>query len=228
MRPDVGSLCRIEALADGVFGFAMTIIVLQIAVPRGPETALWRELCALVPTLLTYALAFITLGALWFGNRTQSEFILRANHTLVWMSLGMLGLVVLVPFSAALLSSYPLSRAAVFVYGAHLTIVFAVHGSIWMYASHRPELLRVGITAGYRREARLLSFLPAIGYAVATALGALHPVLGLVGYLLVPAPLVAGTFYRWLAVVHARSADALPGSSLLARAARARSPIKGF
>ena len=211
MRPDVGSLRRLEALTDGVFAIVMTLIVLQIGVPRGPEAALWRELRALVPTLLTYALTFITLGALWFGNRTQSEFILRANHTLVWMSLGMLGLVALVPFSAALLASYPSSRPAVLVYGAHLTIVFAAHGSIWLYASTQPELLRDGVTTDYRRKARLPSFLPAIGYAAATALGALHPVLGLVGYLLVPVPLVAGLFYRWLAVVHARSADVPSG-----------------
>jgi uncharacterized membrane protein len=210
MRPDLGSLRRIEALVDGVFAMMMTVIVLQIAVPRGPEAALWHDLRALVPTLLTYALTFITLGALWFGNRTQSEFILRANHTLVWLSLGMVGLVALVPFSAALLAANHSSRTAVVIYGAHLTMVFAAHGLIWLYASLRPELLREGVTAAYRRKARLPSFLPAIGYAVATALGALDPIAGLVGYVLMPVPLVAGTFYRWLAVVHAR-ANAMPG-----------------
>ena len=204
-RPDVGSPRRLETLTDGVFSIVMTLIVLQIAVPRGPEAQLLGQLAKLLPTLVTYALTFVTLGALWFGNRTQGEFIERADHTLVWLTLLMLGFVALIPFSAALLAAFPVSRIAVVVYGVHLSVVFVVHGSLWTYVSRRPWLLREGVSESYRRRARVASFLPAIGYAIPTVIGAVAPLAGLVGFLLVPVPLVAGVFYRWLARIHAES-----------------------
>src|ERR1700744_1559601 len=98
--PGVGSPKRIETLSDGVFAIVMTLIVLQIAVPGGPVQELGGELRALVPTILAYALTFLTLGTLWFGNRTQSELIRRADHPMVWLTLLMLLIVALVPFSA--------------------------------------------------------------------------------------------------------------------------------
>ena len=204
-RPDIGPSSRIELLTDAIFGIVMTLIVLNIAVPRGPESELPAQLGHLVPTFLTYALTFVTLGALWFGNRTQGGFIERADHPFVWLTLLMLGLLALVPFSAAFLGDFPLSRIAVIFFGAHLTVVFALHGSLWLYASFRPWLLRGGVTEAYRRRSRLPAFLPAIGYAVATMLGAIVPLAGLIGFLVVPIPLVTGIYYRRLASIERRA-----------------------
>lgn len=179
----------------------MTLIVLEIAVPQGPESHLPAQLDALIPTFLTYALTFTTLGSLWFGNRTQGRFIRRADHPLVWLTLFMLGLIALVPFSTGFLARFPLSRVAVLFFGVHLFLVFTLHGSLWLYASFRPWLLRDGVTLAYRRRSRLLAFLPAIGYAVATGIGTLFPLAGLIGFMLVPLPIVSGLYYRGLARV---------------------------
>lgn len=198
-RPDLGSSRRVELLTDAIFGIVMTLIVIEIGVPEGPAGELGDQLRDLVPTFLVYGLTFVTLGALWFGNRTQGEQIERADHPYVWLTLTMLGFLALVPFSAGLLGDFPLQRLAVVLFGMHLTLVFALHGSLWLYASARPWLLRPDLSEAYRRRSRLVAFLPAIGYAVATLLGAAVPLVGLVGYLLVPVPLVSGLYYRGLA-----------------------------
>lgn len=198
-RPGVGSYRRVELLTDAVFAIVMTLLVLEIAIPEGPAAELGDELTALVPTLLTYALTFITIGTLWFGNRTQGEYLERADHPLVWLTLLMLGILALVPFSAGLLGRYPTTELAVVVYGIHLTVVFAVHGCLWLYASLHPWLLRPGLPAGYLRRARVWSFFPAFGYALFTIVGAFAPVAGLIGFLVVPIPFVAGLYYRGLA-----------------------------
>ena len=203
--PGTGSPRRVEMLTDGVFAIVMTLIVLQIAIPSGPVDQLWHDLTKLVPTLLAYGLTFITLGALWFGNRTQSEFIRRADHPLVWLTLLMLGLVALVPFSAALLGRYPTAKVAVVVYGVHLTLVYAIHGCLWLYVSIRPSLLREGVSTTYRKWSRLAAFAPAVGYGIATGLGAVAPLAGLIGYLVVPIPFVTGLYYRGLASIYRRS-----------------------
>jgi uncharacterized membrane protein len=111
----------------------------------------------------------------------------------------MLLIVALVPFSAGLLGRYPTARVAVVVYGLHRTLVFAVHGCLWLYASFRPELLRNGISACYLKWSRPAAFAAAAGYAIATGLGALDPLAGLIGYLVVPIPFVTGLYYRGLA-----------------------------
>lgn len=198
-RPGIGSLNRLAGLTDAVFAIVMTLIVIKIAVPSGPEHLLLGQLQRLVPTLLTYGVTFVTLGALWFGNRTQGELIRRADHPFVWLTLLMVGLVALIPFSADLLSSFPTSRIGVVVFGVHLTVVFFVHGCLWLYVSFRPWLLRQGVTDAYRRRARLPALLPALGYAAATLLGAFVPLAGLIGFLIVPVPLISGLFYRGLA-----------------------------
>ena len=203
--PGVGSPRRLEMLTDGVFAIVMTLIVLQIAIPTGPATQLPQDLAKLVPTLLVYALTFVTLGTLWFGNRTQSEFVSKADHPLVWLTLLMLLFVALVPFSAGLIGRYPDSRVAVVLYGVHLTVVFTLHACLWLYVSLRPQLLREGLTARYLKWSRLAAFAAAIGYAVATGLGAIAPLAGLIGFLVVPIPFVTGLYYRGLAGIDRKS-----------------------
>ncbi|MDQ1552105.1 MAG: potassium channel family protein [Actinomycetota bacterium] len=203
--PGVGSPRRLEMLTDGVFAIVMTLIVLQIAIPRGPAAQLPQDLANLVPTLLVYALTFVTLGTLWFGNRTQSEFVSKADHPLVWLTLLMLLFVALVPFSAGLIGRYPDSRVAVVLYGVHLTVVFTLHACLWLYVSLRPRLLREGLTARYLKWSRLAAFAAAIGYAIATGLGAIAPLAGLIGFLVVPIPFVTGLYYRGLASIDRKS-----------------------
>jgi uncharacterized membrane protein len=197
--PGLGSPRRLENLTDGVFAIVMTLIVLQIAIPTGPAVHLPQDLAKLVPTVLAYALTFVTLGGLWFGNRTQSESISKADHPLVWLTLLMLLFVALVPFSTGLIGRYPESRVAVVLYGVHLTVVFILHACLWLYASYHPRLLREGLTARYLAGSRVASFAAASGYAIATGLGAINPLAGLIGYLVVPIPFVTGVYYRGLA-----------------------------
>jgi uncharacterized membrane protein len=198
-RPGIGSPRRVEGLSDGVFAIVMTLIVLQVAVPRGSSSELPGELVRIVPTLLIYVLTFVTLGFLWFGNRTQSELIAHADHPLVWLNLLFLLLVAMIPFTAALLGEHPGDRLAVILYAGHLTLTSLAHALCWIYASWHPELLRAGVSAGYRRTSRWFSLAPAAGYALTSLIGAIFPLAGLIVAALVPLPFVTGIYYRALA-----------------------------
>jgi uncharacterized membrane protein len=198
-RPGRGSTRRMEALSDAVFAIVMTLIVLEVHVPTGPPSKLPEQFLEATPTLLTYALTFITVGVLWFGNRTQSELLIAADHPLVWLNLLFLGLVALIPFSSALLARNPTTSFAVVEYGAHLTAASLAHALCWVYASHRPELIRVGISHRYLRFSRAATFLLAAFYAVGAAIGAAFPIVGLIVFLAAPIPFISGLYYRQLA-----------------------------
>ena len=69
------SVERLAALSDGIFGVAMTLLLLQLNVPDPhvvtTESALLHALARMTPDLLVYLMSFITLGIFWVGQQAQ-------------------------------------------------------------------------------------------------------------------------------------------------------------
>jgi uncharacterized membrane protein len=63
------SAARLDALSDGIFGVAMTLLVLELRLPDDFNPAdgqeLLKALLALWPKFLPYALSFLVLGLRW-------------------------------------------------------------------------------------------------------------------------------------------------------------------
>ena len=118
---------RIEALTDGVFAVAMTLLVLDIKVPELQQPLATAELplklVALWPKFLSYTISFVILGVYWVGHHVQLSFIRRADRPLLWINILFLLWVALVPFSTALLSEYSNTRLAIAIYGANLIAI---------------------------------------------------------------------------------------------------------
>src|SRR5215468_909030 len=81
---------RIEALTDGVFAVAMTLLVLDIKVPELEQALSSAELpfrlLALWPKFLSYAISFVILGVYWVGHHLQLSFIRSADRPLLWIT----------------------------------------------------------------------------------------------------------------------------------------------
>jgi len=83
---------RLEAFSDGVIAIIITIMVLELKVPRGTELA---DLRPLAPVFLSYVLSFVYVGIYWnnhhhllHATRHVDGRILWANlHLLFWLSL---------------------------------------------------------------------------------------------------------------------------------------------
>src|SRR5215470_5668536 len=91
---------RIEALSDGIFAVAMTLLVLDIKPPAVMQaTALPRELLALWPRCLSYVVSFLMLGIYWVGQHNQFHLIRWADRTLLWINVVFLMAISFVPFS---------------------------------------------------------------------------------------------------------------------------------
>ena len=130
---------RIEALADGIFAVAMTILVLELHVPDlGPVTSEARLLSALrslVPKALSFGSGFIILGTLWIGHRFQFHYIRRSNRAILWINLAFLMTISFLPFVVALIGTYGAMRGTCILYGT--TLVFALTCLLvqWLYAA---------------------------------------------------------------------------------------------
>jgi uncharacterized membrane protein len=130
---------RIEALADGIFAVAMTILVLELHVPElGPvasEARLLSALGNLVPKALSFVSGFVILGTLWIGHRYQFHYIRCSNRAILWINLVFLLAISFLPFVVALLGTYGAMRVTCILYGAALVVAMTCLLVQWLYAA---------------------------------------------------------------------------------------------
>ena len=181
---------RIEALTDGVFAVAMTLLVLDIKVPELEQSLSSGELpfrlLALWPKFLTYAISFVILGVYWVGHHMQLSFIRSADRPLLWINILFLLWVALVPFSTALLSEYTKHRLAIAVYGANLIAIGLTLALHWRYATAGTRHVDPNTHPGLVRAAMARTLMGPLLYLIAIALSFLSTELSLVMYALVP------------------------------------------
>lgn len=185
---------RIEALSDGVFSIAMTLLVLKLEVPEHHHSneEMLRQLLELQPQFVSYVVTFLIAGGFWFLHHLTFHFIRHVNTFLVWVNLLFLMFVSLLPFSAGLLGHllvHPVSQ--VFYIGNQLTIALLLNVH-WQYA------LRKGFTGdeGPGDKSRL-SF--RIGHAAAIFLSCLVTAIFLPAYTWVTffVVLIGGVIVEW-------------------------------
>jgi uncharacterized membrane protein len=178
---------RIEALSDGIFAVAMTLLVLDIKPPAVLEAAaLPRELLALWPRCLSYAVSFLMLGIYWVGQHNQFHLIRCADRTLLWINIVFLMTTSFVPFSTALLSAYPLWPSAQAVYGANLIAIGLVLLWHWMYATQRHRLVDPELDDRMIRFVIRRILIGPVLFTLAIALSSLSAVASLALYVVAP------------------------------------------
>ena len=132
------SLERLSALSDGLFAFAMTLLVLDIRVPPieaiHGEGDLWRALLGLAPRVGMYLMSFLTLGIFWLGQQTQIQFLARGDRNLAWLHVSFLAAIALLPFSTGLLAEFMAFRVALLVYWFNILLIGVALYFTWSYA----------------------------------------------------------------------------------------------
>jgi uncharacterized membrane protein len=153
------SNARIHGLSDGIFGVAMTLLVLEIAVPAADlsHDAIVTLLTHELPKILVYAMSFIILGTYWVGHAIQFHYIIRADRPLMVRTVVFLLFVTFVPFSTAFLGNHHEDRLAIAVYCANLalcglanvaTLAHATKDPLMLHAAMDKRIFR-GITASF-------------------------------------------------------------------------------
>lgn len=119
---------RLDALTDGIFAFAMTLLVLELHLPDLPvkdSAALIADLAALWQKYLAYLISFFVLAAHW-----RSSIELRRVETISPEALGWamlyLFFVTSIPFSTNVVGLHGDLPPAVWLYAANLIIASAL------------------------------------------------------------------------------------------------------
>jgi uncharacterized membrane protein len=184
--PRVMRTGRLEAFSDGVLAIAITILVLEIGVPPGSTAHLLEAVREQWPSYLAYVVSFSTIGVMWLGHSTITEYMRAANSVFARLNLVFLLTVCFLPFPTRLLaeafSSTDAERVAATIYGLNLIAANAMLWVLWRYAN-RAGLVR---TDAEDAEVRLLTrrLTPSLGgYLALLLLGLLLPLVAVLGYL---------------------------------------------
>jgi uncharacterized membrane protein len=134
---------RLEALSDGIFAVAMTLLVIELKVPdHGIRTsaALASAVLGQLPTFVAWAISFFVLAIFWTTHSRLFHFVGRVDEPMTWLMVAYLALVSLMPFSSALAGEYAGVSFAQIVYSAHMILLSTFSLLLVRYLCGHPEL----------------------------------------------------------------------------------------
>ncbi|HET7563130.1 MAG TPA: TMEM175 family protein [Rhodanobacteraceae bacterium] len=168
-----------EAFTDGVIAVIITIMVLELRLPR---EATWHALLADFPVFLSYVLSFAYVGIYWNNHHHMMQAVKHVSGKVLWANLFLLFWLSLFPFTTRWLNeAHPIPAAVpTAVYG----IVLLLAALAWI------PLLRTLIAANGGHQSELgealkgdwKTIVSPIAYVVGIVLAFFEPILSCVIY----------------------------------------------
>jgi len=183
---------RIEALTDGIFAVAMTLLVLDIKPPVHlrfeTSEALIDHLSVLEHSFVMYAISFVVLAMFWLGHHLQFHFVRHVDRRLLWINLAFLLLAVVVPFSTNLVGDHGHLQLPVVLYAVNLLVLTLLLFLQLRHLAARPHLIAPDLTpeavANLHRQLLLFGVVPVVSIAASFY----SPRLGMYLYALLAVP----------------------------------------
>jgi len=117
---------RIEALVDGIFAVAMTLLVIELKLPEHVQATSSAELLHvlgdLAPTFGSWIISFLVLAIFWVGNHRLYSYVRHVDGPLLCYTILMLAGASLLPFASAVNGRF-LSQLAQAVYAIVMSVM---------------------------------------------------------------------------------------------------------
>jgi len=131
---------RIEAFSDGVYAIAVTLLVLEIHVPKledvdkvgGLATALMHQW----PGYVSYMISFLSILIMWINHHKLFQLVRRKDHNLMVLNGLLLMGITLIPWPTALLADYlltPYAKTAAVVYAGSYLLIAVFYNRLWRH-----------------------------------------------------------------------------------------------
>jgi uncharacterized membrane protein len=138
---------RVEAFSDGVIAIAITLLILEIKVPRAEEIAsvgLWAKLLGLWPSFLAFVTSFGTILVMWVNHHRIFRLVRIPDYPFLYWNGFLLLTITFVPYPTALLAQYlvgPEAAVATAVYAGTFVITALAFNGLWGHLRKHPRLL---------------------------------------------------------------------------------------
>ncbi len=156
---------RVAFFSDAVFAIAMTLLVIDIAVPElahPTEGGLAAAVLGQWQKFMAYGISFIVIAINWNGHHRKFSVLRRVDGTLIAINLLLLFFIAFLPYPTSLFSAYPGMITSVVFYAAVVSIISLVQYWMWSY-SYRKGMLDTAIDVDvYRLIRRNLLVVPVV------------------------------------------------------------------
>ena len=156
---------RLEAFSDGVIAVIITIMVLDMKVPRGARL---DDLVELVPVFLSYVLSYLYVGIYWNNHHHMLHTVRQVTGSILWANLHLLFWLSLIPFTTAWMAENRFATWPTFAYGLVLLLAAVAYYGLQtcVIRRHGPDSL-LAKAVGFDLKGKIS---PAL-YLAAMALG---------------------------------------------------------
>jgi uncharacterized membrane protein len=156
---------RLEAFSDGVIAILITILMLELKVPKGVDLEALRSMG---PMFSTYALSFVFVGIYWNNHHHMLQTATRINGKILWANMHLLFWLSLVPFTTAWLGENPSASLPTATYG----FVLLTSGLAYFFLQTAiiadqgdDSKLKAAVGKDYKSKASIVLYSSAIGLA---------------------------------------------------------------
>lgn len=130
---------RMVFFSDAVYAIAITLLALELKLPKG-EVFTWDRLAGMADAVLACATSFAVIGLSWWSHTRMAERLIATDGKVLALNLIRLFFITVIPFPTAVLMENGTPTAWVFY-----CFVMAMSGTtellLWLYASRRPTLV---------------------------------------------------------------------------------------
>ncbi|MGW6096116.1 TMEM175 family protein [Streptomyces sp. NPDC055157] len=144
---------RLIVLSDGIYAIAMTLLVINVAVPAHlDDAAFHKALDDALPNLGAFALSFALIAGFWRDHRRIFTALPIETAVVTRLILLGLGLVALLPFPTAVLAEYASQPETVALYAGVLAAIHAVHATLLLLTQRQVHPSPASSAAAARRR----------------------------------------------------------------------------
>ncbi|MFD9512325.1 TMEM175 family protein [Streptomyces mirabilis] len=144
---------RLIALSDGIYAIAMTLLVINVAIPAHlDDAAFHKALSDALPNLGAFALSFTLIAGFWRDHRRILTALPTEPAVITRLTLLGLGLVALLPFPTALLAEYASQPETVALYAGAMAAIHAVHATLLLLTQRQVHPSPASSAAAARRR----------------------------------------------------------------------------
>lgn len=177
MRPKHGiDVDRMRAFADAVFSIAITLLALDMTVPKDlPSSQLGHALKEALPSVAGYALSFVVVGALWLSHHRLFGMVRVLDHSVLYAEMALLAIVAALPFPTRVISDYGDSAVATSLYAGTISVAALLITAMFQLLRMRPDLRKEGVAQELVTHSMLLSGTVAGVFATSVPLTLVSP-----------------------------------------------------
>ncbi len=185
-----GASKRMEALSDGIFAIAATLLVLEIKVPELERSVTQEELLhslsKVAPSFIAFVFSFLNILVFWVNHDAINKVLRHYDYKTTYLNIVFLLFISLVPFTTAFISRYPFSQTAITCYGLVLFVCALIAVLMYHHLAFRSKLFLSSVTMKSRKKIWNRVLLGPITFAIGILLGLIHVYIPIFIYAIVP------------------------------------------